>query len=270
MMKKTALLLVFIATINYSSFAQVCSKDDIMARAWHVVGDTNLTSTFTVPNRGREATNWEDVWNGKYLTDYSYTLLDNPLNLVGEELKVVKRLFSGNFKDFDKNSVVVKVQHIEDDEFFITTFIGFIPNPNGRSCHYIGVSNSTVSEVDNNKMKTIKHLQEQRDFGSDSITQPDASHLSRSYDYDTKKYGFKDKDNKNIASFDYDMAWSFSENLAAVKKNGFWGYINAKGETIIPFKYDRVWSFINGEARVESNGKWYFIDQNGKCSFNCE
>lgn len=48
----------------------------------------------------------------------------------------------------------------------------------------------------------------------------------------------------------YDDALSFSEGLAAVKKNGQWGYIDTKGNTVIPEQFDIAFSFNEGLALV--------------------
>ncbi len=94
----------------------------------------------------------------------------------------------------------------------------------------------------------------------------------------------------------YENAEAFSEQLAAVKKDGKYGMINENGELVIPFMYDSIKQssyasipvvadgecyFINsanerilgpfedgesyfyGFAAVKKNGKWGFIDKNG-------
>ena len=46
------------------------------------------------------------------------------------------------------------------------------------------------------------------------------------------------RDNKLISGMDYEAATDFKDGLAALCKNGKWGYLNADGETVIPFEYD--------------------------------
>lgn len=53
----------------------------------------------------------------------------------------------------------------------------------------------------------------------------------------------------------YKDARNFSERLAAVKKDGKWGYINPVGDTVIDFQYDRAYSFSEGKALVEKHVK---------------
>ena len=51
----------------------------------------------------------------------------------------------------------------------------------------------------------------------------------------------------------YDSALIFSEELAGVKMNGKWGYINKESVLIIPCVYDMVHSCFEGLAAVEVN-----------------
>lgn len=64
----------------------------------------------------------------------------------------------------------------------------------------------------------------------------------------------------------YQDARQFSEGLAAVKKDGKWGYIDTEGNTVIPFRFDDAGSFNDGYAvvctQVEENSyqnddTWY-------------
>lgn len=48
----------------------------------------------------------------------------------------------------------------------------------------------------------------------------------------------------------YEDAHSFSEDLAAVKKDGKWGYIDTDGKVVIPFQYDQAYAFSEGKAIV--------------------
>lgn len=62
----------------------------------------------------------------------------------------------------------------------------------------------------------------------------------------------------------YEDALPFNHGLAAVKKEGAWGWIDSDNHLRIPFKYEDVRSFANGLAGVKLNGKWGFIDTQGK------
>lgn len=48
----------------------------------------------------------------------------------------------------------------------------------------------------------------------------------------------------------YEDAQTFSEGLAAVKKDGKWGYIDEDNNVVIPFQYDYTWGFDEGYAVV--------------------
>lgn len=65
----------------------------------------------------------------------------------------------------------------------------------------------------------------------------------------------------------YDELYPFSEGLAAVKKDGKFGYINTKGELVIPCQFDKACDFSDGLAIVmddEYNIKILDIDGNVK------
>ena len=64
--------------------------------------------------------------------------------------------------------------------------------------------------------------------------------------------------------FKYDEVNRFSENMAAVKINGKWGFINEYGNEVIKPEYDAVDYFRNGLARVKLNKSWGFINKEGK------
>lgn len=73
----------------------------------------------------------------------------------------------------------------------------------------------------------------------------------------------------------YDNAMDFSEDMAAVKKGGKWGYISDSGVTAIPFEFDScayadamgrdcAFSFRNGLAPACKNGKFGIINSKGE------
>ena len=82
--------------------------------------------------------------------------------------------------------------------------------------------------------------------------------------------GFIDQSGTEVVPCKYDFAYSFSEGLAAVELNDKYGFIDQSGTEVIPYKYDLAYSFSEGLARVELNGKWGFIDQNGTEVIPCK
>ncbi len=81
------------------------------------------------------------------------------------------------------------------------------------------------------------------------------------------KWGYVNETGKVAIKYKYDEAKEFSEDLAAVKREGKWGYIDKKGKVIIPLEYDGVDNFSEGLARVKKNYqyqyKWGIIDKTG-------
>ena len=63
-------------------------------------------------------------------------------------------------------------------------------------------------------------------------------------------YGYVDWNGKAVIDFQFEEALPFSEDLAAVQKDGLWGYINKSGETVLPFAYTEAGSFVKGLAPV--------------------
>ncbi|KUO75640.1 MAG: hypothetical protein APF77_19180 [Clostridia bacterium BRH_c25] len=51
----------------------------------------------------------------------------------------------------------------------------------------------------------------------------------------------------------------FNEGLAVVLKNNKWGYIDKEAKEIIKFQYADARDFSEGIAAVNLNGKWGFI-----------
>ena len=51
------------------------------------------------------------------------------------------------------------------------------------------------------------------------------------------KWGFLDKNGQEVLPFAWDNARSFSEGVAAVERDGLWGYISLRGEIAVPLQY---------------------------------
>ena len=66
----------------------------------------------------------------------------------------------------------------------------------------------------------------------------------------------------------YDKIEEFSEGLAAVERNGLWGFIDTNFQEIIPCEYKEVGSFYHGVCPVSDDWKSYsLIDDTGKIFF---
>ncbi len=82
----------------------------------------------------------------------------------------------------------------------------------------------------------------------------------------TGKWGFLDMQGNTIVPHDYKLVYSFSEELAFVKKDNKFGAIDKNGNMVIDAIYSDVKKegFSGGMAAVKSQGKWGFIDKTGE------
>ena len=96
------------------------------------------------------------------------------------------------------------------------------------------------------------------------------------------KYGFINKNGKEVVALNYDEANDFSEGFALVKliyKYGLritmdgrdkkypiykYGFVDKKGKEVIPLKYDYAKNFSEGLTFVILNRKWGFINNEGE------
>jgi len=81
------------------------------------------------------------------------------------------------------------------------------------------------------------------------------------------RYGFMRSDGTEIAGYEYEYAYPFSEGLACVKKDGKYGFIDTNGDTALPFIYDNATPFSEGLAYFETDDTYGFIGQNGDTAF---
>ena len=87
-----------------------------------------------------------------------------------------------------------------------------------------------------------------------------------------EKFGFTDRDGRELTEYIYDAAYPFNEGVACVMTEGKYGFINKSGNEIIPAIYDRANSFSEGLAYFEAEGQYGFINKNGEEAFllNCD
>lgn len=84
------------------------------------------------------------------------------------------------------------------------------------------------------------------------------------YSAEKRLYGYSDGEGRVVVTPKYDLAYSFSEGLAAVRAGGKYGFVNEKGVEIVPPAYDFTWCFRGGYAAVMVDGKYGFINLAGK------
>lgn len=62
----------------------------------------------------------------------------------------------------------------------------------------------------------------------------------------------------------FEIAYDFKDGLAAVKKNGLFGYIDKTGQMVIQPQFNEAGNFSEGLAAVAKDGYWHYIDKTGK------
>ncbi len=76
------------------------------------------------------------------------------------------------------------------------------------------------------------------------------------------KYGYVNSYGTVVGEIKYDsVVLYFSEDLATVKLQNKWGYLDLGGRERIALKYDNAWAFVDGLAGVKLNGKYGFINK---------
>lgn len=99
---------------------------------------------------------------------------------------------------------------------------------------------------------------------------------------DNGKYKFINERGETLAQ-GFDFAFGFSEGLARVNVNGFWGYLDRAGNFSIPLRYKNsgvlasrgnsfspVGDFHNGLAATRINGQQIYIDKLGRKAFSLD
>jgi WG containing repeat len=79
-----------------------------------------------------------------------------------------------------------------------------------------------------------------------------------------KSWGFIDTTGKMIIAPKYELAVPYYEGITAVKLDGKWGYIDKAGEMVIPPQFVEAFGFRDGRAQVKVDKKWGYIDTAGK------
>ncbi|HSW61610.1 MAG TPA: WG repeat-containing protein [bacterium] len=77
---------------------------------------------------------------------------------------------------------------------------------------------------------------------------------------DKTKYGFEEFDKNVIIPATFDNAFQFSSGVAAVKKDGKWGYINNSGKALTDFSFDDASSFSGFLATVKKGEESFLIE----------
>jgi len=83
-------------------------------------------------------------------------------------------------------------------------------------------------------------------------------------DPETRLVGYINNTGQFVIPAKFSGAWAFSEELAAVKFEEKWGFIDLKGNFVIEPKFEDInIGFCNGLAPVKKNSKWGYTDRSG-------
>ena len=77
------------------------------------------------------------------------------------------------------------------------------------------------------------------------------------------KWGYVDSRGNVAIEPQWDVAYLFSERLAMVARDGKYGFVDARGNVVVEPQWDFASGFSEGVAMVQKDGKWGFIDARG-------
>lgn len=77
------------------------------------------------------------------------------------------------------------------------------------------------------------------------------------------KWGFWEDGKLTGPYFSY-MDWVEGENIASVKGDGKWGYVDSRGEVLVPLEYDDLGVNEGNGFAAKKDGRWGFVDQTGR------
>jgi hypothetical protein len=78
-----------------------------------------------------------------------------------------------------------------------------------------------------------------------------------------KHWGYIDRKGNMVVPLKYHQINTFKEGRAVVRINGKYGFVDEQGNEVIPLKYDLVGEFNEGRAWVYLDGKCGFVDKHG-------
>lgn len=81
---------------------------------------------------------------------------------------------------------------------------------------------------------------------------------------DNDLFGYINKSGEYVIQPQFEKADSFSGKMAPAMKDKKWGFINTSGEWVIQPEYDRVKAFNSGYALVFQNDQWKYINTKGE------
>lgn len=77
------------------------------------------------------------------------------------------------------------------------------------------------------------------------------------------KYGYIDKLGKIVIKPQFESAGPFSEGRAVIRRNGEYGYIDKSGEFLTPSRYDEAFAFSEERGLVRTSDRWGYVGKDG-------
>ncbi len=78
------------------------------------------------------------------------------------------------------------------------------------------------------------------------------------------KWGFVNKDGKEVVKPKYNEEENFSDGLARVRRERKWGLVDTTGTEIVTPMFDWIYDFENGKAKVTLMGQEAYINRQGQ------
>ncbi len=88
--------------------------------------------------------------------------------------------------------------------------------------------------------------------------------LNAKYSFNNGKYGFVNVEGKEVLPFIYDAAKDFVQDIAPVKSDGFWKFIDRKGNEIDSIRLNRIDLDYPNHWLVKKDDKWGIYYSDGK------
>ncbi|WP_294539093.1 WG repeat-containing protein [uncultured Bacteroides sp.] len=192
---------------------------------------------------------------------------------------ILQNVYSGIGK-FEDNLACVQVNVPSDDRYEKKKLYGYVDSLGNEvlppSYEFIGKRNNKYAvvmknnlwglfSIENHQLKIIPNAA----FLGPCMGTLCKINIGGVYDKNNKKttgglWGYVSVDGQIVIAPTYDLAYGFSEGMAAVKQNGKWGFINAQGTIVVPCEYDELEaSFENGKGKLVKDGEIYVFDQKG-------
>lgn len=172
--------------------------------------------------------------DGKQIIEEQYNyieyLYDNYFIVSGEDSKL------GVIDD--KNNVKIKIENDSLQKLETANIIQ-------------AISNGNITRLYSKDMNKICEM-------TDAIIEVNKDYIKISNTSEVKYFNIEGKELKNTDVYS-------SNTLFAVQKNGKWGFADKNGKEIVEAKYDRVTEFNEyGFAGIKKEGKWGAINKDGK------